>query len=143
MSFMIDFKNAGRVACIFGALILVWNIAEWASEKSYLATLFQCSEFNAYGSVLVSYSEDIRLLRCKARYSSDGIEKVTTLTSALSREFIDSTAEGKRANITIINFDQTKARFTQSSRDWGDTAAKVLFFEFIGLFLLGRVKKTV
>jgi hypothetical protein len=141
MSFKIDFKNAGRVACMFGAIILAWNIAEWAFEKSYVATLSQCSEFKAYGSVLVVYSEEVRMLRCKANYLNDGIEKVANLTSKLPREFVDSTADGKQAKITITTFDKANARFAISPRDWGDTTAKVLFFVFIGLLLLGRIKK--
>ncbi len=138
---MIDFKNAGRVACIFGGIVLTWNIAEWMSEQSYVATLSQCSEYKAGGTVLVAYFEDDRMLSCKAIYSKDGVERVATLTAKLHRDLVDSAANGRRAKITIASFDQAKARFAVSPRDWGDTTAKVLFFEFIGLLLLGRVKK--
>jgi hypothetical protein len=138
---MIDFKNAGQVACIFGGIVLAWNIAEWMSEQSYVATLSQCSESRVGGSTIVSYSEDERMLNCKASYTKDGAEKVATLTAKLHRDLVDSAANGRRAKITITSFDQAKARFAASPRDWGDTTAKVLFFEFIGLLLLGRVKK--
>lgn len=139
---MIDFKNAGRVACIFGGIVLAWNIAEWKAEQSYIATLTQCSESTVGGSTIVIYSEGERMLSCEASYSKDGAEKVATITAKLHRDSVDSAANGKRAKITITSFDQAKARFAASPRDWGDTTAKVLFFEFIGLLLLSRANKT-
>lgn len=138
---MIDIKNAGRVACIFGGIVLAWNIAEWMSEQSYVATLSQCSESIVGESTLVVISEGERMLSCKASYSKDGADKVATLTAKLHRDLVNSAANGRRVNITITSFDQAKARFAASPRDWVDTTAKVLFFEFIGLLLLSRVKK--
>lgn len=131
----------GRSACALGAFVLLWNIAEWRSEESFVGVLSGCVIYRAHNSTIVAYSDGVQMVRCTATFIKNGAPEVIELISQLPRDFQIGT-EPQKAGITVAGFGSKKARFSIFSRNWDDTLAKVLFLEFIGIFfIIKRPKK--
>ena len=134
--FFISGASIGRGACALGLVLLLWNIAEWLSEETFVGTLSECVVYRTHDSTVAVYSEGILMVRCRATYTKNGALEMAELNSKLPGNFQIGT-EPLRTSIKVAALDPKKARFAAFTRAWDDTLAKVLFFEFVGvLFLL-------
>jgi hypothetical protein len=63
---------AGRAVIIFGVLLCIWQVLIWTSERQYVATIRDCSVYQAYEGGLGFPGVPVPRVGCSLTYEEDG-----------------------------------------------------------------------